>query len=87
MDNPRNICGCPGLCCVQSQILKISLVETEVLAYILANFGHALMNSGLFTASLDINGLLLLSFAAFVSSSLSADESVRPDKDACCLRR
>ena len=29
---------------------------------------------------------LLLSFAAFVSSSLSADESVRPDKDACCLR-
>ena len=31
--------------------------------------------------------LLLLSFAAFVSSSLSADESVRPDKDACCLRR
>ena len=31
--------------------------------------------------------LFLLSFAAFVSSSLSADESVRPDKDAYCLRR
>ena len=36
--------------------------------------------------NLNANNLLLL-FAAFVSSSLSADESVHPDKATCCFRR